>query len=188
MQALYESENNYKLDVNLENVIKEKINGKYVMTVHCEDSRANNVAFTEENPIEIIIEGGNEDNQNDGIREDFKLFEIITNYFPPEEEQKGFLIPAIFAGALGLLFLWNLGSTVGIGANLSNISFWGFLFTLDYLLILGVIVAFWIKVNLIITLWTLVFLAPFTLILMNFGLTAENCHISAFSKMIKASK
>ena len=48
--------------------------------------------------------------------------------------------------------------------------FWGMLMTLNILAILGVIVAFWISVNLIDTLWTLLFLTPVTLFIFNKGM------------------
>ena len=66
------------------------------------------------------------------------------------------------------------------GANLSNMSFWGLLFTLNYACIMGIIVAFWIKVNLVNTLWILVAATPITLLTMNKGLTTENTFIQSY--------
>ena len=73
------------------------------------------------------------------------MLDKITNYFPPEEPEKGALVPLVFAGLIvchGLYFLLKLLENK---ANLSNMSFWGFLFTLNYAAILGVIVAFWVN-------------------------------------------
>jgi hypothetical protein len=62
------------------------------------------------------------------------------------------------------------------------LSFWGLIFLLNYLGILGIIVAFWVKVNLVNTLWTLLAVSPITLFTMNMGLNPENCFISGFYK------
>jgi len=37
---------------------------------------------------------------NFGVRDDFKLLDKITNYFPPEEEPKGALIPLVFSAIM----------------------------------------------------------------------------------------
>ena len=56
--------------------------------------------------------------------------------------------------------------------------FWGLLMMLNILVILGVIVAFWTCINLIEALWTLLFLTPFTLFIMNQGLAGRaSCEI-----------
>lgn len=49
-----------------------------------------------------------------------------------------------------------------------------------------IIVAFWIKVNLVNTLWILLAVSPFTIFVMNKGLTPENCHISGFQRPLKS--
>jgi len=73
-------------------------------------------------------------------------------------------------------------------ANWTNFSFWGFLFALNYLVILAIIVAFWVEVNLVNTLWILLAVSPITLFTMNKGLTPENCHVPGFSKEAKKEK
>lgn len=65
-------------------------------------------------------------------------------------------------------------------------SFWGLLFTLNYMGIIAIIVAFWVKINLVNTLWILLAVAPVTLFTMNKGLTPENCHVSGFKKTEKS--
>jgi hypothetical protein len=117
------------------------------------------------------------DRIRDGMRDDHKLLDVITNYFPPEEAQKSPIVPFAVTAVLGLLFLNFFNNMYSAGANLSNMSFSGCLFTLNYLAIMAVIVAFWFKINLINTLWILVAMTPFTLYTMNIGLTASNCHI-----------
>jgi len=57
---------------------------------------------------------------------------------------------------------------------------WGMLMMGNVLLILGVITAFWVSVNLIDTLWTMLFLVPVTLFIFNKGLAGKaNCEVSA---------
>lgn len=111
------------------------------------------------------------------------MLDKITNYFPPEEPEKGALIPLVFAGLIicnGLYFLLKL---IENKANLSNMSFWGFLFTLNYSAILVIIVAFWVNCfNLVNCLWIMLALSPVTLFMMNKGLTPDNCHIAQFEK------
>lgn len=132
--------------------------------------------------LSINFNDGSVEATNFGVRDDFKLLDKITNYFPPEEEPKGALIPLVFSAILGFLFLRFVGSLYGNGANLSLISFSGVVFAANYLLILAIIVAFWLKINLVNTLWILAALTPVTLFTMNKGLTPENCHISGFEK------
>ena len=132
--------------------------------------------------LSITFNDGSIEATNFGVREDFKLLDKITNYFPPEEVEKGAMIPLVFSGILGFLFLKFVGTLYGNGANLSLLSFSGFIFALNYMLILAIIVAFWLKINLVNTLWILAALSPITLFTMNKGLTPENCHISGFEK------
>ena len=84
------------------------------------------------------------------------------------------------SGASLLLFVVYFLQLFANGANLSNISFWGFMFTVNYLAVLGVIVAFWIEINLVNTLWILLAISPVTVFTMNMGLDGENCHVSGF--------
>lgn len=116
------------------------------------------------------------------MREDYTLFPTITNYFPPEEEEKNPLIPMIFSGIIGVCFLVFFTSIFSNQANLKNINFMGLLFVLNYLAIIGIIVAFWIEVNLVNTLWILLAATPVTLFSMNKGIAPEDCAISGFSK------
>lgn len=59
------------------------------------------------------------------------------------------------------------------------------MFCLNYLLVLGIIVAFWIKINLVNTLWILAALSPVTLFSMNWGLVPEDCQIGEYSQKSK---
>ena len=151
------------------------------MTVHVEDPRAVNKVELYLGVLEVKFDEGSFESDNLGVREDYKLQENITNYFPPEEPKKDSLIPSLFTGFLLIQFLYFLKEVyVTNHSNFNNLSFWGAIFCLNYLSILGVIVAFWIKVNLVNTLWILLALAPVTLLTMNWGLTPKNCHVSQF--------
>ena len=130
--------------------------------------------------LNINYNEGSTETNNSGIRDDFKLYEKITNYFPPEEPSKGALIPLVFTSTIGLLFIMFVNHIYSNQANFANISFWGLVFAVNYIAILAIIVAFWVKINLVNTLWILLAAAPITLFTMNKGLTPENCHISTF--------
>lgn len=138
--------------------------------------------------LQINFNEGSSEAENHGVRDDFKLLETITNYFPPEEAEKGAAIPLAFSAAIIGLLVYYVGHLYGNQANLSNLSFWGSVFTLNYILILVIIVAFWIKINLVNTLWILLAVSPVTLFTMNQGLTPANCHISGFQRPHKGGK
>lgn len=163
-------------------VVKPAINGDYKFILHVEDSRAVNKIDQNLGTLSINFDDGSVEATNFGIREDFKLLDKITNYFPPEEKQKGAMIPMAFSAVIVGLFLHFMGSMYGNNANLSNITFGGFIFSMNYILILLIIIAFWIKINLVNTLWILLAVTPVTLYTMNLGLTPSNCHISEFEK------
>jgi hypothetical protein len=40
------------------------------------------------------------------MRDDYKLLDKITNYFPPEEPEKGAIIPLIFAVGISSLLIY----------------------------------------------------------------------------------
>lgn len=172
----------YQIAVHLGQLIPQQINGDYKVFAHAEDPRAAKTFSKDLGTLQINFNEGTTEATNDGVRDDYKLLDVITNYFPPEEAGKGAAIPLAFSAALvGLLghFVLQICSN---HANWSKLSFWGFVFTLNYLLILGIIVAFWIEINLVNTLWILLAVSPVTLFTMNKGLTPENCHIPAFQR------
>ena len=150
--------------------------------MHVEDSRAINQLNINLGTLNVNFNDGSLEATNFGIRDDFKLLDKITNYFPPEEPSKGALIPLLFSAVTVGLFLHFMGSMYGNSANLSNMTFGGFIFSLNYIVILLIIVAFWIKINLVNTLWIMLAVTPVTLYTMNIGLTPKNCHISDFEK------
>jgi hypothetical protein len=119
------------------------------------------------------------------------LYPKILNYFPPEDPPRGAFIPLLFSGVIAGLFLVFFiqrffGSAMTGASTCGNLSAWGFLFVLNYLAIYAVIVAFWVEINLINTLWTLLAIAIPTLFLMNKGLSLDSCNVTAFSKALKS--
>ena len=61
---------------------------------------------------------------------------------------------------------------------MAKLDFWGALMVLNILAVLGVIVAFWVHVNLIDTLWTMLALTPVTLFLFQMGLGGKaDCNV-----------
>jgi hypothetical protein len=52
-----------------------------------------------------FIEGSNEAT-NFGVREDFKLYDKITNYFPPEPPTKSSIIPLLSSAFLVFMFVY----------------------------------------------------------------------------------
>jgi hypothetical protein len=123
---------------------------------------------------------GGQTGDNRQGRIDFMMYDKIINIFEAEKPAKSPVVPmAISALTVGLFFHFFV-KLYSNGSNLSAFSFWGLIFSLNFLGILGMIVAFWIKINLVNTLWILLFLSPITLFTMNKGLTADNCHISGF--------
>ena len=78
-------------------------------------------------------------------------------------------------GAVFLIFAKDYGQQK---VNLGRLDFWGAVMLANIAVILAVIVAFWVQVNLIDTLWTLLFLIPITLFTFNKGLGgAASCKI-----------
>lgn len=77
-------------------------------------------------------------------REDFELYEKIINIFEPEQPEKSPIVPIAISALTVGLFIQYFARLIVNGANLSSFSFWGLIFTLNFLVILGVIVAFWI--------------------------------------------
>lgn len=175
----------YQIDFDLRYLIKEMINGDYKMVVHIDDPRALKPFKFDLGVLYVNFNEGTNEATNDRVREDYKLLDKITNYFPPEEPPKGAAIPLVFTIMMVALFLYYVGEIYGNSGNLKLLSFWGFIFTLNYIGILAIIVAFWVKINLVNTLWILLAVAPVTLFTMNKGLNPENCHVSGFQKPSK---
>ena len=94
--------------------------------------------------INVDFLDGHADRDNLGGRADFKLYGKIVNIFDVEEPEKSPLVPMVFTIAIGGLFLYFFTGIYSNGANLTDMTFWGFLFTLNFLAIIGIIVAFWV--------------------------------------------
>lgn len=178
----------YQVFSDLKLLMKEQINGDYSLKVHVEDPRAAKPFVKDLGTFQINFNEGSQDGTNLGTREDYQLYETITNYFPPEPEPTSPFIPLAFSGLLGFMFFLFFVQLFSNGANLGNLSFFGLLFIINYAIILAIIVCFWLgfvgpfKLNLVITLWILAAATPVTLFTMNYGLTPENCKVSGFQK------
>ena len=124
----------------------------------------------------------------DSMREDYKMYEKIVNYFPPEPPAKGATIPVFFSCLLVAGLLVFISSIFNNKANLSGLTFFGLIFMLTYMAVYGVIVVFWIgkigdfQINLVNTLWIMVGLVPLTLVMMNLGVPEEKCEVPHYTK------
>lgn len=125
-------------------MLPEQINGDYKLTIKVEDPRAINSYQIELGKFQVNFNDGTSDGDNLGLRSDYKLLDIITNYFPPEEADKSPIIPLIFSVVIGSLFFYFVTQLFANGANMSNLTFWGLLFSVNYMVVIGVIIAFWI--------------------------------------------
>merc|ERR1719329_55375 len=140
--------------------------------------------------FQINFNEGSQEGTNLGVREDYQLYETITNYFPPEPKAASPIFPLAFTGLILLMFAVFFIQIFTNGANLGYISFWGLLFLINFATVLFIIIFFWFgyvgpfKLNLVNTLWVLLAATPMTLFTMNYGLTPENCHVSGFQKTL----
>lgn len=180
-----ESIKRYQIDASLQYLISDKINGDYNLKIVVEDPRAINSYTKDLGTLQVNFNEGLNEANNLGLRDDYTLFPTITNYFPPEEAPKGALIPLVFSGIICVGFFSYFSSIFMNEANLSNLGFWSVLFILNYLGILFIIIAFWVKINLVNTLWILLAATPVTLFIMNKGISPESCAVSGFNKSAK---
>lgn len=99
----------YQIDFDLRYLIKDLINGDYKVVAHIEDHRALKAHKFDVGILYVNFNEGSNERTNFGVREDYKLLEKITNYFPPEEPEKGPLVPLVFCVAIVSLFLYYVG-------------------------------------------------------------------------------
>ena len=79
---------------------------------------------------------------------------------------------------ISVLFFYYIDLQRKSQANIKRMDFWGFVMLLNILALLGVILAFWVQVNLIDTLWCLLALTPVTLFVFSKGLSGSaDCEI-----------
>lgn len=168
--------------------MKEQINGDYNFLVHVDDPRADQAVVKNLGSFQINFNEGSQEGTNLGVRDDYQLYETITNYFPPEPKDPSPVFPLAFTGLILFMFTLFFIQLFSNGANLGNLSFFGLLFLINFVVILLIIIFFWFgyigpfKLNLVTTLWILFAATPVTLFTMNYGLTPENCYVSAFQK------
>lgn len=99
----------YQIDFDLRYLITDLINGDYKIVAHIEDPRAIKSHKFDVGVLYVNFDEGSNEGTNFGVREDYKLLEKITNYFPPEEPEKGATVPLVFTGAIVCLFLYYVG-------------------------------------------------------------------------------
>jgi hypothetical protein len=155
--------------------------GMYQVNLVCVFSDAAQL-YWELGEIEVWFKEGTRDKDNRGVNSDyvFPRQEIMSTFPPSDKEHHS--KKSIFAYTMTIAILGAFGYYVmhqQAHANLERIDFWGILFTINLLVLLGVILAFWIQVGLITTLWALLFYSPVALFLFNRGLTQGrvNCDI-----------
>ena len=85
------------------------INGDYKVVAHIEDPRALKPHKFDVGILYVNFNEGSFEGSNFGVREDYKLLEKITNYFPPAEPEKGTTVPLVFTVAIISLFLYYVG-------------------------------------------------------------------------------
>jgi hypothetical protein len=179
--------NRHLIKVNFtRTIMADRIPGKYITTVYAQAADKKGLVTYEIGSVNL--NQGEMGNDNRLGRKDFELYEKIINIFDEPPAEKGSAVPLAFSLLILAGLLNFVVKTYKEGSNLTNFSFWGLLFSLNYLLVIFVIVAFWLKINLINTLWILVALTPVTLFTMNMGLNADNCHIGTFQKRVKSTK
>ena len=169
----------------------QRINGDYELTLHVEDPRADEPLVRDLGKLTVDFNEGSMDRTYDSMREDYKMYDKIVNYFPPEPPAKGATIPLFFSALLVGGLLVFIGSIFTNRANLSGLTFFGFIFMLTYIAVYGIIVVFWIgkigdfQINLVNTLWIMVGLVPLTMMMMHLGLPEEKCEVPKYTKKKK---
>lgn len=147
------------------------VNGLYEVNLVALDQSAETEAVWPLGTLNVWFKEGQSDANNQRMNENYFPDREIIAQFPPADEKD--INPAIafaFVVGVALAFLWYLGQQMGLKANTKRLDFWGMLILANIAAILGVIVAFWLHVNLIDTLWILLAMAPFTLFIFSKGL------------------
>jgi len=96
----------HQIAVHLGQLMPEQINGDYKLYMHVQDQRSVNAFEKELGILQINFNEGSTETRYTGIRDDYKLLDKITNYFPPEEAEKGAIIPLVFTVVISALFLY----------------------------------------------------------------------------------
>ena len=89
--------------------MREQVNGVYSLYLHSSDPRASNSLKIKLGSFNVNFMEGSSEGNNLRVRDDYRLFDIINNYFPPEEPEKGAAVPLAFCGVLLAFFGRFLG-------------------------------------------------------------------------------
>lgn len=147
------------------------------MTLHIQDPRMDSYS-KKLGSFTVDFNEGSHSRIYDGQRDDYKMYEKITNYFPPEPEPMSPVIPMAFSGLMVFALLTFISSLFSNGANVGKLSVGGILFILNFLAIYGVIVAFWVEINLVNTMWILAAAAIPTMFTMHIGI--PDCEVAKY--------
>ena len=73
--------------------------------MHVTDPRAIAPIEKDLGVFQVNFNEGSNEASNFGIRDDYRLYDKIVNYFPPEPPAKSSLIPLISSGVIVIMFL-----------------------------------------------------------------------------------
>lgn len=154
------------------------VNGEYEVKLVALDASAG-IQEWKLGSIKIWFKEGQFETNNQGVNKNYLLKEtVIAQFPPPNQKEKNPLLPLAFILAIIGAFIFHMMQQAQQKANLKRIDFWGSLFILNLVAICGILTAFWLQVNLIDTLWALLFITPFTLFLFSQGLAGSaSCDI-----------
>jgi len=155
------------------------VNGHYKVSLVALDANALETVVWDLGRLEVWFKEGLHDANNQRMHENYFPKKEILSQFPPQDHREKSPILA-FAGvaAIVVAFMVYLRAQMELSANTKRMDFWGSLLTVNILVLLGVIVAFWISINLIDTLWLLLALAPFSLFIFSKGLEGSaDCEV-----------
>jgi len=162
------------------------MNGDYSVNLIAADSRAQNSAKWALGSIKAQFLNGVDDASNLGIHDRYIEKQEIINWFDTEyiehKRTNSTIIPVVFIALISFFFVrLMVNNFVRLPCNLQKMDTWGFLFIVAVLFNMGVLIAFWIKVTLINTLWTFLFTSPVSYLIMSQGLRGKaDCEVGDF--------
>lgn len=123
---------------------------------------------------------GTKDKNNQGVHAEYLLprDEIVATHPASDEHRHSKKGPFALAvtGLLCLVFVYYLMQQFRF-CNMQRLDFWGLLFTVNLLILIGMIFAFWFfYINLIQLMYVFVCYSPIALFLFNRGLMAGNAN------------
>lgn len=175
----------FSASIDLTKVL-DQMNGDYQVTIVAADSRAQNSARWALGSVKALFQNGVDDASNLGIHDRYITKKEIINWFDTEyiehKRTDSTIIPIVFIALISFFFMrLILNNFVKLPCNLHKMDTWGFLFVVAVLFNMGVLIAFWVKVTLINTLWTFFFTSPVSYLIMSQGLRGKaDCEVGEF--------